>query len=363
MIVTVLPSVAAIPWETWSRLEDRGRLFESRQWLLANERNIVGEPLVTAQVDDRGPRSVIVWRTTEADNASPYHNILRLLRRFEALDDAPRTGWTLNCTAAGMHSPVLCAPGEVVTAETLQAHIRAVTDARAGEPDAIGFPFLPPSSAPPGLPEALDASGFQRLDGYTRGVLQLPGNDFDDYLAALSQRRRKHVRADRRQFAASRQCTSVSYGTSAAGEDLLTLQGMNLAKYDLPFDPEPQRARIATLLETFGDDAIVLRTHAREQVTGFALYFRYGTALHGLTCGFDPAVARTGAYFECVFYAAMEWAYSHGVREIDFGLSATERTLRTKELRGCSIEATTSWYRFGASDSARRRPDDYDDPS
>ena len=344
MDVAALAGVEAVSEEEWSTLADRQWLFESRHWLLANERRFVGEPLVTVERGCDGLRSLVVWRTTAASVASPYHNILALLRRFGRVpSNNGQEGWTLNCTGSGMHSPVLCAPGVTVTPQMLGAHIRAAIMTQSTTPAAVGFPFVPEHGGVAGLTESLADLGFSACSDYTRALLDLPGDSFDDYLGRLSAGRRKTVRQDRRQFAFSGLHTAIMTGSAANGEDLLRLQGLNLAKYNLPFDPDPQRERIRALLAACGENSLVIRSLDGKTTTGFVAFFWLGDTAHAVFGGFDPNYDRRGAYFECLFYTAIEWAYDHGVRLIDFGLSATIANTRAKERRGCRIGPNLSW--------------------
>jgi hypothetical protein len=348
MVIRLLPSVNAIGAEDWRRLGKAQLLFETREWLAANEPSLAGKPLVTAEFSEDGLESVIVWRRVPGSDTSPYYNVAALLARLTGEPPAISSGWTLNCTGSGMHSPALAAPGIAFSGGRLHDHILAASTARNDPPQMCGFNFLPRHPAP-GLPAACAELGFLEIRGYQRAFLDIHGESYQDYLGGLTSRQRWNARRDRKRFTQTGQRISFETGLAAAGDDLIRLQGHNRHKYGLPHDEDELRNKHAALLGIVGDDGLVIRSHRGDESTGFAMFFRMGTVLHALFAGFEPTDEPVGPYFECLFHAAIEWACQNGITEIDYGIGATS----AKSERGCRIEDVSSWYLPPGSSPAR----------
>lgn len=340
MVVLVLSSVNEISAADWSCLGSGRMLFETQGWLSANESTLPGESVVTAEFDASGALcSVISWRATHASDPSPYYNVTALLARFS--DGPPPTdnGWTLNCAGIGMHSPMLAGPGIAFDAQRVLAHIKAAASTRDQQPSVYGVNFLPRDPAR-GLPGSLAEVGFTKITGYQRAFLEILGDSYQDYLASLSSRQRWNARRDRKRFAETGQRVSFTTGLAAVGEDLVRLQGGNRAKYGLLRDDEELRLRHSALLRYAGADGLVIRSHRGSACTGFAMFFRMGSALHALCAGFDDTEEKIGPYFECLFHAAIEWACENGIREIDYGIGSAMAKIE----RGCQMVDVSTWY-------------------
>jgi hypothetical protein len=283
--------------DDWQRLGRARLLFETREWLEANESSLPGEPVVTADFNDEGLESLIVWRGIDGSDKSPYHNIAALLARLTGDPSAVCDGWTLNCTGSGMHSPALTAPGVSFNGRRLHDHLTAASAIRNGSPDMYGFNFLG-RYRPPGLADSCAELGFLEIKGYQRAFLELSGSSYEDYLGGLTSRQRWNARRDRRRFAQSGQRISFETGLDAAGEDLIRLQGHNREKYGLPHDEDELRSRHSALLRVVGSDGLVIRSHRGNASTGFAMFFRMGTVLHALFVGFEPTDEPVSPYFE-----------------------------------------------------------------
>lgn len=341
MEISLLRSIKEIPVGLFADLETHS-LFETREWLLVNEDAFVGEPAITAEMAGGRLRSAMVWRVLSAGSVSPYHNIPALLRRWDPDLPDPGDGWTLNCTGAGLHSSMLSAPGVRFSADRLRAHLDAAIAFRSSPPVMAGVNFVGLVDVP-GISESLTALGFRLVQGYRRASLALPGADYADYLTSLTSQCRANARKDRLRYQDLDEKIELSSGLAAAGEDIVRLQAVNLEKYRLPPDPDGIRARHRQLLRAFPSNSLVIRSMAGGRCTGFCMLFRYGHHLHALFGGFDSQPGRSGPYFECVFHAAIEWAYQNGVAEIDYGIGSG-KTILAKKGRGCAIGPVSSWH-------------------
>jgi Acetyltransferase (GNAT) domain len=346
--IQVLPSVNAVSAADWQRLGAARLLFETRDWLLANEPSLPGEPLVTAEFSDDGLESLIVWRGMQGPDRSAYHNVAALLARLTGEPSAVSSDWTLNCTGTGMHSPALAAPGISFNGGRLHDHILAASTIRNDPPAMCGFNFLARDPAP-GLAESCAELGFLEIKGYQRAFLEICGDSYQGYLDRLTSRQRWNARRDRKRFGQTGQRISFKTGRGAAGDDLIQLQGHYRSKYGLGHDEDELRDKHAALLRIVGDDGLVIRSHRGDASTGFVMFFRMGSILHALFAGFEPTDEPVSPYFECLFHAAIEWACENDIKEIDYGIGAT----MAKSERGCRIEDISSWYLPPGSSLAR----------
>jgi len=337
-------SIDEVPSSLWTGLLS-ANLFENPLWLAANEKAFVGRAIITFENVTR-PFSVIVWRALSASDHSPYHNITDLLKRWD-VDTIPTDHWTLSVTGAGLHSSLLSE--STVDENALRAHLdAAISFAHSsygfeGAPSAIGVNFLRPTP-PAGLDGALRSLRFSSIEGYRRAWLNLPGNSFQDYLASLNSEHRRNVRKDLERFQASGQSIQVTTGMAGYGDDLAVLQAANLDKYGLPANISSMRSRHKTLLTTFGDDSLVIRSVYKGTTTGFCMFFRGVDTLHALFAGFQPGNSVNGPYFQVVFHSAIEWVYKTPLRIIDYGIGGQNTTI-AKKGRGCAVEPVTSWFR------------------
>jgi predicted N-acyltransferase len=234
---------------------------------------------------------------------------------------------------------MLAAPGIAFDPPRLTAHIAAAVETREDLPVMCGINFLPRDPVP-GIPGALRELGFQEFTGYQRSFLEIHGKSYDEYLENLGSRKRWSARRDRKRFVEMEQTISFSAGSEAMGEDLVRLQGYNKTKYGQFYDEAQTRTRFSELLSSTGEDNLVVRSHHGANCTGFAMFFRMGESLHALCAGFEETTDRVSPYFECLFYAPIEWACEHNIKEIDYGVGSAG----VKAERGCTIADVATWY-------------------
>ena len=337
--IHALPSVNVVIPSDWDRLDKARILFETRGWLSATEPALPGEPLITAEFGNEGLESLIIWRVLKSEDPSPYFNIGGLLARLTKSPRLEAGGWTLNCAGMEMHSQILTASGIEIDAPRLREHIMAAVTTRDEPPVMCGVNFLPRNPAE-GLPHSLVQLGFQEIRGYQHAILELRGDSYHDYLANLTRHQRGKVRHDRRLFAQSDQQISISTGPAVTGEDLIQLHRANRRKYGGPDGEQELRMFHSAMARSAGEGILVIRTYRGEVCVGFAMFLRSGSTLHAMCVGFEKHGEKVGPYFECVYYAAIEWAYQNDIKEIDYGIGAT----MAKSERGCQIVDVSTWY-------------------
>lgn len=165
-------------------------------------------------------------------------------------------------------------------------------------------------------------------------VLDLPGDGWDDYVAALGKRRRYDVRRELTTFS----CSGLSLSRGRLGdvwESAAALSAQVFARYGRP-GAEPQRhARYRRIIEHWSADLEVVLLRRGTRLVGFSSVVAWGTDLYVLDYGLDYADAGDfGEYFHLVFYEPIRIAYERGLRRVQLGRG----TLRAKTLRGARAQ-------------------------
>jgi uncharacterized protein len=191
---------------------------------------------------------------------------------------------------------------------------------------------------------ALVDRGWLALPNASRHVLEIRWHDFEGYLACLSGARRNAVRRERRRLTdAGVTCTVVPLMETDLTE--LALLERNLKhRYGIPRSADDLQAALERLSRAGGPRAIVVRAHAQETTRGFLVLLRWRDELYARNVGFDYQFqdqTRTALYYEVVFYALAEWASTHGVRQIHYGIESDD----AKRSRGCRAIRQTGFVR------------------
>lgn len=152
--------------------------------------------------------------------------------------------------------------------------------------------------------------------------------DFDGFLAALRHRKRKNIRAERRQL-------------QEAGWRFQRLAGCDLDEagwrfvHSLYVGTFAEKGNYPALSETFfqhlgralGDQVMVCLAHAPDgRPTAMALYLHDGTTLYGRYWGSLKAVP--GLHFECCYYQGIEFAIEHGLQVFEPGAQGEHKLAR-----------------------------------
>ncbi|SEM59904.1 hypothetical protein [Streptacidiphilus jiangxiensis] len=172
---------------------------------------------------------------------------------------------------------------------------------------------------------------LQKLDA----AIDLPGDDFEAYLAALPRKRRSVVRTEERRFAEAgyelRQLP-LSACWSQAGELLARLQD----KYGHAPDPEPLRRLLREQAAGLGDTGTVRACYVDDdRMVGFSLAYDFAGTTWIRAAGFDyPRLLGAQEYFSLAFYQPIRDAYRDGrVRRVHLGASSAQ----AKALRGARL--------------------------
>jgi hypothetical protein len=196
-----------------------------------------------------------------------------------------------------------------------------------------------------------DLAGLLAALGYHGHVsahycwLPVPEGGFEEYLAQMTQHRRRRVRLERRALAAAGVQVRVEPLTAGLTRRLGELDASLLAKYGNPADPARSAKILSGIAEVMGDDALVSLAWLAGEVIGFGLVLRSraGSAEHwfGHRAGFDYAAqGRLPLYYEVLYYSVMEAAAAAGVTVMHAGIGSTEAKLA----RGCVASEQRSFF-------------------
>ena len=213
----------------------------------------------------------------------------------------------------------------------------ALVRALCGECDALGL-----SSLHVLFPRDVDAAALASAGLMQRHGVQFhwrnPGwRDFDDYLAALSQPKRKKIRAERRKVA-------------EAGVEVRMLAGDEIGEADWAFfarcyrttyaqhhsTPYLNRAFFDELARTMPEALLMARATRAGKPVASALLMRDAQAIYGRYWGAVEHVPCL--HFEASYYAPIEWAIAHGIDRFEGGAQGEHKMARGfLPVRTCSF--------------------------
>lgn len=166
-------------------------------------------------------------------------------------------------------------------------------------------------------------------------VIELPGDSFADYVAALSTSRRSTVRNDLNRF--GRAGLAIRTGRlSEAMEFAPRLVAALSGRHGGSSDAAKMRS-VLLAQSAFLDASSVVIAAARPggEPVAFSLSYVYDSTLYVRFAGFEEADARaSAAYFVTTYYETVRYAYRHGIRLVDFGVAP----YRPKIIRGARLE-------------------------
>ncbi|GAA4215780.1 GNAT family N-acetyltransferase [Microbispora amethystogenes] len=335
--VETVGTLADLPPSAMKDLADSSAasFYGSPLWLLSVEDHddFAARYSVARQGD--AVRAVLPLYTATApphnDSYDPWATVTRWVRPeigqrdlYPAMLAGSRSGYTNDGVVTG-------SPGDDEAVAALLADVCARL--RAGEARSLTFAYLTPAGLASVLPALPDAPPLVPAEPDT--VIDLPGDDFTDYLAALpSDRRRKIVREA---AAFAKLGYEVEFGTLAGWADefaplLAAVQGRHGSSDSV----ERMRRYLLAQERAMGGSALALRCVRDGRLVGFSLFYEHGNELYGRVVGLDHSRLErdAGVYFTLAYYAPIRYAYARGPRRVRYGPGSYEAKL----LRGARLE-------------------------
>lgn len=165
-------------------------------------------------------------------------------------------------------------------------------------------------------------------------------NHFDDFLALLSSKKRKNIRAERRKIAAY----GFDIGWQSAAE-ITDLEWRRIyALYASTYEMRGQRPYLGeSCLRQWGENhsqnMLFCTARQESEILAMAFFFRDGTHLYGRHWG--AARDWPGLHFELCYYRGIDYAIGERLALFDAGVQGGHRLLR-----GFEPEISTSLHYF-----------------
>ena len=323
ILARIATGIADIPAAEWDALAGGGDPFLTHAFLaLLEESGSVGPGT------GWGPLPILVERAGRTIAASPAY--LKTHSQGEYVFDH---GWADAWTRAGgdyypklqVAVPFTPCPGRRLLGEdksALLAALEAVTVQNSLS--SAHITFLNDEDA-----AAAEARGWLMRDGIQYHWLNRGYAGFDDFLAALSSRKRKAIRKERAQAVEGLEIVALR-GTQVEPRHWAAMwrfyQDTGARKWGHPY---LTRAFFDGAGEAMGDAALLfLALEEGEPVAG-ALNFVGGDTLYGRYWG--STGERRHLHFELSYYRAIEWAIDHGLATVQAGAQGEHKLARGYE--------------------------------
>lgn len=342
---------AGLPAAGWNDLLSAEDFFQTPRWLAVQERNggttldflirrRAGRPvagLVAAWADERVPWLLARPDTLLANACDEDLTGARRLRKTLAGEEADLASTLLpSLVLGGRHlgrTRMLTTPSATrQDPHTLLEHAEGLATQRGAA--TVCFPHVDVRDT--WLIDVLEERGYDWHTSEHYCWLPIPPGGFDEYLADMTQHRRRRVRLERRALAAAGVEVRLEPLTTALAPRLGQLDANLLAKYGNPADPEHSAGLLAWIAEVMGDDAMVSLARMDGEIIGFGLVLR-STARgeqqwFGHRAGFDYAAkGKLPLYYEVLYYRVLEAAAEQGATVLHAGVGSTAAKLA----RGC----------------------------
>ncbi|MFE2104807.1 GNAT family N-acetyltransferase [Kitasatospora sp. NPDC059463] len=314
--VRVCDTLAAVPPQSWAPVAARAGLYSSHAWLTLVEQETEGLCRYLLVHDDAGLAGALPVYLT-ADEPNPYYDPRSVFRAA-----VPGRGgrYCVAGSRSGYSNELLLADrlgeaGRRATAALLLDELALL--AREEEQQHAFLLYLNER----GLRQVAGAAeGLAPVLGYSGDAwLDVPGEGFGDYLAALTSSRRWTVRKELRGFAAEGLRT-VRTDPRERLDLVVEFARRGNEKYGIVEDGAALRTRFERQCAAFGEQGVLFEARRGRTVLGVALCYRWEDRLHLRMAGFDTAVpARAYAYFNVVIYESLRYCYETGLRGVHLG--------------------------------------------
>ena len=150
---------------------------------------------------------------------------------------------------------------------------------------------------------------------------------FDDFLGALSSKKRKNIRQERRQAAESGLTLGMTGGADLSAADWRAIHAL----YESTFEMKGNHAALTLaffrhLGRSFGNDVQVATARMGGQLVAMAFFLVGGGSLYGRYWG--AVVEVPGLHFELCYYRGIEYAIGRGLRAFEPGAQGEHKLAR-----------------------------------
>jgi uncharacterized protein len=272
-------------------------------------------------------------------------------RRLDGGTSVPEE-WALAGGRADLRSALLVAPS-VPAGEAVEAGARLV--AAAAEDARTAGRHLALSYLDDGSPlhEAVRRLGPSRsAELGRRAAIPDVGTDLGSYLELLDGRRRSIVRRDLRDLERAEVVATPAAWAGVIDEAAPLVHRIH-ARHGEPDHPLLVADRLERWDENPAVETVAFELRRDGRLAGVSLGWRHGEALELYEIGLSEELGqlRRLCYFEIMFYAPLRFAWAHGVRRLELGLSSEE----PKQKRGALLRPVLlATFEEGGSSNGRR---------
>ncbi len=151
--------------------------------------------------------------------------------------------------------------------------------------------------------------------------------DFDDFLDALSAKKRKNIRQERRRVARAGIDIEIVPGDQARARHIDMADHYYRVIYQSKFGyPTLNRAFFHEISERLGDRLLLFFARQQREYVAGAICFQSSETLYGRHWGCDRRI--DGLHFELCYYQGIDYCISHGLRRFEPGAQGEHKISR-----------------------------------
>lgn len=327
MKISTLDTIQQVDSRTWDTLAG-GWFYAGHAWALYQEQDQHSTArYLQVTVDDAVVAAVAVYVVDRE-----WSDLYDTAEKFPDLHtDAHREGPTvLAGSRRGNSSRLLVDRAHPEAAAATRELVRAVNEIAANESDGRAWWLYLDDEDAFYLTDLVPTTTARILAGDC--AIELPGETFADYLAAMSRNQRRQVKGDRRAF------QEAGYITKAVGfRDVWQEFAPLVARHERKHGHDASDEFIAELMrlqaECCGETATVQACWTDGEMRAGGLSFTTPAMIAGRAFGFDHPRTSASEYFELIYYRPIEQAYRSGIPLLHLGIG----TLATKARRGAQV--------------------------
>ncbi|MEU7831764.1 peptidogalycan biosysnthesis protein [Nonomuraea sp. NPDC049129] len=332
-LVTVerVPSLNDVAGCVWDDVADPRDMFQSRAWLTALERSGDGPIMYLIARQSGHPRIVGALPLYDSLPSRgdylywPELHFQDLLHAASSLDG--RLG-LLAGSCAGFSTRLIVDRTLPTSTRTMVLH--ALRDAARAVAVERGLPYtfflFLDSAAWRDLAPVVGDGDHHRLASVAQTELELPGGDFEDYLATLPRNTRTSVRREVGLFA--KDCATESVPLREAITTIAPMIVNVRAKYGMAYSVEAVTRRLSAYSSALGDaSSMAMLCRVRGRLVGTGVMCRWHDRLYVTDFGRldnddDGAAPDPFVYFNAAVYEPIKYAYSMGLSRVVTGAGA-----------------------------------------
>ncbi|MEW9625837.1 GNAT family N-acetyltransferase [Rhodanobacter geophilus] len=202
---------------------------------------------------------------------------------------------------------------------------RALVDAMRGEAERLRLSSVHANFLLPDEADAFDADWLARSDvqfhWHNRGW-----RDFDDFLAALSHKKRANIRHERARVAAGDLRVEWRGGNTLGDAEWAAVHALYLATFDAKGNHAALTADFFRRLGALGGMAQLALAHDADDIAAMALFLEGDGVLYGRYWG--SRVDVPGLHFELCYYRGIEHAIAQGLQCLEPGAQGEHKLAR-----------------------------------